>query len=269
MDVLELMREAALAGRNAIRRGASPNKKIRVERKADGSLLTRADGDSHKAVTACLRKHARHVPILSEEGETTGDLSRLNTGEWFVLDPLDGTTNFSRGIDLFSISLAYVVDGIPQAGLVLPVMEEHYFAALRGRPAEMVSLYDGRIVPLCCTETKRSLKKSMLCIACNFDDPRSRRQWRKWVKTLGPPTCHRLRIVESAALELCWLAQGKVDAYLHPSNKPWDIAAGVLIAAQAGARLYGKAGTPWRLVEPGLLAAPPRLAKEILARNLM
>lgn len=80
---------------------------------------------------------------------------------------------------------------------------------------------------------------------------------------LRPPTCFRVQDFESAALTLCWLAEGRIDAYLNPSDKAWDIAAGALIAREAGATVLGVTGQTWDLRRCGVVACAPGLADAI------
>lgn len=229
--------------------------------KSDGSLITDADIASEDVITEFLKHVWPDVPILSEEdGKTDIDITH---GDWFIVDPLDGTTNFSRNIRLSSVSIAYVVNGEPQAGIVMPIYDEHYYVAVKNKGSEIVNIKDGSNKSLKCIN--RPLEKSILSITCDQNNDESRKQWWKWMQILKPPVCFRLRIVESAALELCWLAEGKIDGYMHPSDKPWDVAAAELIIREAGATVYGINLDTWSLANNGILAFNPSVADAVLS----
>ena len=76
---------------------------------------------------------------------------------------------------------------------------------------------------------------------------------------MRPPTCFRLRMFQSSALELCLLAEGKIDGYLHPTDKPWDMAAAGLIVQEAGGRVFGIDGGPWSANSEGIIAVSPAI----------
>jgi myo-inositol-1(or 4)-monophosphatase len=258
--LIDRLIEAACAGRDAIIRTSRGAGLRNAEQKADGSLLTQADLASHDAIFAALARAFPNVPVLSEEGQAgRPDLLR---GQWLVVDPLDGTTNFSRGIPFYSATIAYVIDGQPEAGVVLPVTDNVCYAAARGAPSERIDLATGERAALRCVG--RPLNQSVLSITCDQVDAAARERWWRWMAALRPPTCFRLRLMEASALELCWLAAGRTDGYLHTNDKPWDMAAAGLIARQAGATLLSVDFSPWSLDACGVIAATPAIADAVV-----
>jgi len=249
-----------IAGLHAI--SSSTAKPNSAREKSDGGLVTKADMAASEAIIEAANHVFRTIPVHSEERQVSDWLSY---DEALVVDPLDGTTNFVHGLPFSSVSVALVRGGVPIAGVVAPLSGGWYFAA-KG---------SGSYFGPAAGETKgakrlryavRPLNRAVLNVSCDQNDEVSRHNWWDWLTRLRPPICFRLRIIESAAMELCWLASGHIDGYLHPSDKPWDLAAGALIAAEAGVELFSPLLTPWELSTPGIIALTPRIAPMVRAR---
>ena len=253
-SIIELLIRAADEGRRTIRHYAANGNPAKPGTKEDGSLLTEADLVSQKAICGFFSRNLPGIPILSEE--TTDYQIDISTGQWLVVDPLDGTTNFTRGIPFYSVTIAYVLDGTPRAGVVMPVARDYCYAAVKDDFAALVDDHFNRI-PIRCK--KRPLEESVLCVTCDYSNPAGREKWWQWMDKLRPPTCFRLRIIESSALELCLLAEGKIDGYLHPSDKPWDMAAAGPIVQEAGGRVFAIDGGPWLVNSEGIIAVSPAI----------
>lgn len=253
-STIELLIRAAGEGRRIVRHYAANEKPNKLGKKGDGSLLTEADLASQKAICGYLRKNLPGIPIISEE--SADFQTDISTGQWLVVDPLDGTTNFTRGIPFYSVTIAYVVDGTPRAGVVMPVAPDYCYAAVKDGFSALVDDHFNRI-PIRCKN--RPLKESVLCVTCDYSNPAGREKWWQWMDILRPPTCFRLRIIESSALELCLLAEGMIDGYLHPTDKPWDMAAAGLIVQEAGGKVFAIDGGPWSVNSEGIIAVSPAI----------
>jgi myo-inositol-1(or 4)-monophosphatase len=250
---IELLIQAAGQGRKIIRQYAE-KKPTKPGKKNDGSLLTKADLASQKAICDFLSRNLPGIPILSEESvDSKMDISK---GRWLIIDPLDGTTNYTRRIPFYSITIAYVVDGIPQAGVVMPPARDYCYAAVKDSIAAIIDDNFNKTTIRC---KNRPLKESVLCVTCDHSNPAGREKWWQWMDKLRPPTCFRLRIIESSALELCLLAEGKIDGYLHPTDKPWDMGAAGLIVRQAGGKIFDIDGGPWSINNEGIIAVSPAM----------
>ncbi|MBN2317098.1 MAG: hypothetical protein JXM79_24440, partial [Sedimentisphaerales bacterium] len=103
------------------------------------------------------------------------------------------------------------------------------------------------------------LEESILCVTCDYSVPSGRETWWQWLEKLRPPTCFRLRLFQSSALELCLLAEGKIDGYLHPTDNPWDMAAAGLIVQEAGGQVFGVDGGAWSVNKNGIIAVTPAI----------
>jgi len=253
-STIELLIRAADEGRRIVRHYAANEIPANPGKKDDGSLLTEADLASQKAICGFLGRNLPGIPILSEE--QTDFQTDISTGQWLVVDPLDGTTNFTRGIPFYSVTIAYVVDGTPRAGVVMPIARDYCYAAVKDDFAAKVDDHSNRI-PIQCKN--RPLEESVLCVTCDYSNPAGREKWWQWMDKLRPPTCFRLRIIESSALELCLLAEGKIDGYLHPTDKPWDMAAAGLIVQEAGGKVFDIDGGPWSVNSDGIIAVSPAI----------
>ena len=193
--------------------------------KRDGSIVTEADHAMQDQIQKLLADHWPRYDFLGEEmpRERHEKLTTAHgTGLW-CLDPLDGTSNFAAGIPFFSVSLALLVDGRPEIGLVYDPVRDECFLAQRGRGAWLNGISMGTSVPL-----GLPLRR---CIAV-VDFKRLDAELAAILST-HPPFGSQ-RNFGSSALDWCWLADGRFHVYLHGGQKLWDFAAGSLILAEAG-----------------------------------
>lgn len=200
-----------------------------VRRKADGSLVTAADIGLQQRICQDLTASWPRYGFLGEEmsgAEQQRLLQDPGPGLW-VLDPLDGTTNFVAGIPVFAVSLALVTGEGPQLGVVFDPSRRECFSAQRGRGAWL----DRRVLTV--PPFERGLERAVAIV--DF-------------KRLEAPLATRLvtrcpfasmRNFGSVALEWCWLARGRGHVYIHGGQKLWDYAAGSLILTEAGGAVSG------------------------------
>jgi myo-inositol-1(or 4)-monophosphatase len=191
--------------------------------KADGSLVTEADIESQRLVAGRLQQDYPHIGFLGEEMSVQQQESLLASGEpLFCLDPLDGTTNFVSGVPYFCISLSLMQAGHVTHGIVYDPLRDELFTAVSGSGAFL----NGK--QLLARESGLSLKQASALI--DF-------------KRLPPQLAARLvteipyasqRSFGSVALDLCWLAAGRVHLYLHGASSLWDYGAGSLVCSEAG-----------------------------------
>ena len=186
-------------------------------------VVTQTDLRTEELIRRRLREATPDAGVLGEEDETTQPGARL---QW-VIDPLDGTVNFLYGVPLFAVSIAAALDGEVVAGAVIDVLRGELFSAHLGGGAR---LDDEPIEVSSCALLANAL------VATGFS-------YRAQLRDVQGEVAHRilsrardLRCFGSAALELCWVACARVDAYYQSDTEIWDRAAGALIAAEAGAR---------------------------------
>lgn len=194
-----------------------------VDTKAsDIDLVTQVDRASEALITELILAARPHDGIVGEEGASIAGTSGV---EWLV-DPIDGTTSFFYGLPGFSVSIAARLDGQVVAGCVVaPAITTEYSAVL-GHGATM----NGE--PILCRDTS-SLAKALVGTGFAPDHERRTRQGQMFAVII--PQIRDIRRMGSAALDLCAVAAGQLDAYFEIGLSLWDYAAGVLIAAEAGA----------------------------------
>lgn len=210
---------------------------------AKGTLdvVTNADLAVEEAVKTFLTAETPEIGFLGEESGASSESSL----RW-TLDPVDGTVNFSRGLPTFAMSLA-LLDGASAVVAVTdaPRLDERYNAVLGAG-----STLNGRPIR---ARTSTGIDASIVCL----DDyaPGARHiPERAAIYAALAPNVLRVRTTGSAALDLAWLAAGRVDAVIMLSNKPWDTAPGVLLAKEAGAKVVDLRGDPHSTTSSSLLA---------------
>jgi myo-inositol-1(or 4)-monophosphatase len=186
-------------------------------------VVTQTDLRTEELIRRRLREATPEAGILGEEGETTQPGARL---QW-VIDPLDGTVNFLYGVPLFAVSIAAALDGEVVAGAVIDVLRGELFSAHLGGGARL----DGDPI-----EVSSCVLLPNALVATGFSYQAELRDVQGEVAHRVLSRARDLRCFGSAALELCWVACARVDAYFQRDTEIWDRAAGALIAAEAGAR---------------------------------
>jgi myo-inositol-1(or 4)-monophosphatase len=213
-------------------------------------VVTAADRAVERQVVAALRAVRPQDAVLGEEyGDSGGSDQPAAPGSvrWIV-DPIDGTVNYLYGLPQYAISLAAEIDGVVVAGVVRNSATGAEWTATRGAGA----FRDGQRLR-CSTET--DLGQALIATGFGYDSARRAHQAAVLAQLI--PQVRDIRRFGAAALDLCLAAEGAVDAYYEKGLAAWDLAAGGLIAAEAGLRVAGLAGAP-----PGpelVIAAPPAL----------
>jgi len=176
--------------------------------------------------------------------------------EWFV-DPLDGTVNYAHGIPFFTVSIAYAHNGQVVLGVIYDPMRDELFAAEQDRGGWL----NGRSLRV---SKVTELQRSLLVTGFPYDTWSTPHNNLENFGRFAKST-QGVRRLGSAALDLCYVAAGRFDGYWELSLKPWDIAAGGLIASEAGATVTTIDGQPDYIIPPcSLLAAPPEIHAKML-----
>jgi myo-inositol-1(or 4)-monophosphatase len=238
------LRAARAAGRIHLRRLS----RIKVTRKTNAiDLVTEADRESEQAIIRTLNRTFPDHAILAEE---SGANARQSAHRW-IIDPLDGTTNFAHGFPQFCVSIAHEHRGRLELALVFDALKRELFVAARGRGARL----NGRPIHVSATP---SLDRALLATGFPYD----RRERRNFYFTFWEAFMMRtqgVRRTGSAALDLCYVACGRVDAFWEFGLRPWDVAAGALIVAEAGGRVTNLDGSALDLDARKILASNGKL----------
>ena len=220
-DILELI---ALVRTVAQRELVPRFERMTQHTKADGSIVTEADLAMQSALQQHLQQRWPGFSFLGEEMEPKQQQALLNeaaSGLW-VVDPLDGTSNFSLGIPFYSVSVALIQERTIRLGLVYDPARDECFSAVSGQGAwlnqQRLDLNDAQQVQKL-TVALVDFKRLPEALA---------------MKLVASPPYKSQRSFGSVALDWCWLAAGRGDVYLHGKQKLWDYAAGHLILEEAG-----------------------------------
>ncbi|AEF40215.1 inositol monophosphatase family protein [Hoyosella subflava] len=220
--------------------------------------VTIVDSESEQLIRELLRKYRPDDAILGEEG---GGDAKDTVGVRWVVDPIDGTVNFMYGIRAYAVSVAAQIDGRSVAGAVVDVAADLLYSAATGQGATCRQGSSGAADPLSCS-AETSLSHALVATGFSYSAQHRRRQGELVASIL--PVVRDIRRIGSAALDLCMVASGQVDAHYEHSLNPWDWAAGSLIATEAGAVVKVPAAT-----ESGTshvtVAAAPGIATEFLS----
>ena len=257
-------RVAVAAGRLLIGSGGRPE--VVATKSSPTDVVTEADQAAEALIRDLIAEARPGDRILGEEGGETGSAGvkgRQGSVRWIV-DPLDGTVNYLYGLPDWAVSIAAEVDGAVVAGAVFVPRRDELYSARAGGGAWLSSgALDwrgedtGSPVRLACN---RDVPLAQALVATGFGYESGRRQVQADVLRAVLPRVRDIRRGGSAAADLCSVASGTVDAYYERGVNLWDIAAGGLVAAEAGAQITGLHGKP---PSPSMTiaAAPPLLGE--------
>ncbi len=220
-------------------------------KKGDKDLVTALDKQSEALIAQRIRAVYPHHKILAEEGATGGQDSAYT----WIVDPLDGTTNYAHAFPAFAVSIAVQYNQDLVCGVVFAPALNELYAASRGGGATL----NGRTISASTTdEVKRALVGSSFTY-----DPHEVGQWSRantFIRTM-----QALRNIGSAALELCYVADGRFDAYLQPGLSAWDMAGAAVIIQEAGGKVTNYQGKPLDVHKKQIVASNGRLHDQVIA----
>jgi myo-inositol-1(or 4)-monophosphatase len=226
--------------------------KTQTTRKSNAlDLVTEADKEAEAAVIAIIRRAFPDQAILAEESGASEQQSRHR----WIIDPLDGTTNFAHGFPAFCVSIAYEHRGRVQLGVVLDALRKELFTARRGKGARLNDK------PMRVSEAN-TLATALLATGFPYDRRERRRFYLAFCEDMMTRV-EGVRRAGSAALDLASVACGRLDGFWEFGLKPWDIAAGSLLVEEAGGKVTNMDGTPLNLTGAQLLASNRRLHHEM------
>ncbi len=225
---------------------------LEIQHKGEIDLVTEADRASEHAILSRLRSAFPDHAVLAEE---SGGTARASPWLW-VVDPLDGTTNFAHGFPVFAVSIALLHEGQRMLGVVYDVMRDELFTARRGEGAFL----NGR--PIRVSRTPR-LAEALLVTGFPYDRQESPfDNTREFVGLLK--RCHGVLRVGSAALDLASVAAGRLDGYWEFRLSPWDLSAGALLVEEAGGRVTTPQGEPLPALGVDVVATNGHIHDELL-----
>jgi myo-inositol-1(or 4)-monophosphatase len=243
------MRAARAAGKIHLKRLS----RITVNRKSNSiDLVTEADRESEAAVIEIIHRSFPTHAILAEE---SGASTHQSDHRW-IIDPLDGTTNFAHGYPQFCVSIAYEMRGRVQLGVVFDALKKECWVAQRGKGAQL----NGKPIRV---STTPNLGASLLCTGFPYD----RRERRRFYLSFWEEFMTRVQGVRrtgSAALDLVYVASGRIDGFWEFGLKAWDVAAGALIVEEARGRVTNMDGSTLDMDAANILATNGRVHSEMV-----
>lgn len=250
--LLNIAIAAARSAGDIINRHADQVEHLKVNAKSANDLFSEVDVKAEQAIIYHIKKnYPDHGIIAEESGTDNPDAETV-----WIIDPLDGTTNYLHGYPLYSVSIAIRVKNRIEHGVVYDPLRHECFSASRGRGAQ---LNDRRIR----VSKQTQLSASLLASGFPFRNPAlAERFLPTFTNLIGK--CMGVRRTGSAALDLAYLACGRVDGYWEFNLRPWDIAAGVLLVREAGGLVSDLQGGEDFLKTGDVVAATPKVFKSLI-----
>lgn len=228
---------------------------LHIEKKGAIDLVTEVDREVERMFRALIAARFPDHAILAEEFETRGDRDGTSRCTW-VFDPVDGTTNYAHGLPIFCSAAALEIDGVPAVAAVYDPSRRELFTAERGVGAWLngaplsVSRADVLIDSLLCTGfpyTVHDESRRLLDVFAAFLE-----------------TARAVRRLGSAAIDLCYVAAGRLDGFWEMQLNPWDISAGALLVVEAGGTVTDLSGGPFASRRGEILASNGRIHQQMV-----
>jgi myo-inositol-1(or 4)-monophosphatase len=251
MDFLSIAREAALRAGTLLRENVDRPREISY--KGEINLVTEMDRRSERAVVEVIRAAFPDHSILAEE---EAKIEGGSSYRW-VIDPLDGTTNYAHGYPNFAVSIALERSGEVIAGVVYDPLRDELFSAEQGAGATL----NGRSLHVSAAD---SLIRSLLATGFPYDRATSEKNNLNYFRELLMAS-QEVRRSGSASLDLCSVAAGRLDGYWELKLHPWDVAAGSLIVREAGGMVSDFSGTRFSIHDKEILASNGRIHAQMLS----
>jgi myo-inositol-1(or 4)-monophosphatase len=234
-------RELAVGAGGILRRGF--NRALRVQYKGRIDPVTEYDLKAEQYITGKISRRYPHHAILTEEGSAVGERSDY----LWVIDPLDGTVNFAHGFPIYCVSIALQYQGVSVVAAVYDPERTEMFWAHQGSNAYL----NGRTIAV---TTESKLERALLATGFAYDIGTAKRNNLGLFARMAKKA-QGIRRPGSAAIDLCWLACGRIDGFWELKLHPWDTAAAKLIVEAAGGEISRISGAPYTIFDPDLLAS--------------
>ena len=245
-----LLNVAVMASRRAgavLGRNFKKLKKLKVEMKGHNDYVSEADHLAEAAIINVIHKHYPEHAILAEESGASGESDTV-----WIIDPLDGTTNYLHGLPVFCVSIAVQVNGRMEHAVVYDPMREELFTATRGSGAQL----DEHKIRV---SGNKELQHSLIGTGFPYRD--SNIPLPPYMKMLQTVLIHTsgVRRTGAAALDLCYVAAGRLEGFWETGLQKWDLAAGALIIREAGGIISGMDGSEDFLDTGHVLTGSPKI----------
>jgi myo-inositol-1(or 4)-monophosphatase len=229
---------------------------LQITNKSELDLVTESDLVSERLIIDRIKTYYPRHAILAEESGASAPEDRETESEWlWIIDPLDGTTNYAHGYPCFCVSMGLQHKGRMEVGVIYDPMRDEMFTAERGSGASL----NGRRIQVSAT---RNLSSALLCTGFPYD-VRERSEFARHFANFIM-NAQGVRRDGAAALDLAYVACGRFDGFWEEGLKPWDVAAGTLLVEEAGGRVSNYAGEPLSIYVPPIVASNGLLHEQMM-----
>lgn len=275
-EALELAENLSIAAAKLLLKKQKTLKSLKITNKEAQGVASNADFESEKLIIKGIKKKYPDHYILAEESayaEFKGEMSRyefLKTKEWvWIIDPLDGTNNYLNGLDYYGVCIALAHYGKPVMGLVLRPKTKECFFALKNKGARVRYFSEDftkslKVTKLQNKKATKKLKDSLLVTGFVTEKGQVFEAEFAMFKDLMSKS-RGIRRMGSAALDLCYVAQGQFDCFWEKGLSSWDVAASGLICMEAGLKVSDYKDRPFHPFQESIIAATPTIHKEMLS----
>ncbi|NND81946.1 MAG: inositol monophosphatase [Gammaproteobacteria bacterium] len=255
-EYLQLAEHAARQAGAHINQSAARVGELTVEQKGLHDYVSEVDREAERRIAQLVAEHFSDHVILGEE---FGAGKALGQDITWVVDPLDGTTNFLRGIAHYAVSIAVLQDKQPICGVVYDPCKDEMFSALKGQGASL----NGQPISV---SNSTGIEGALLATGVPYGGPtlQTLDPFVETVRSLMAQRTSGIRRLGAAALDLAYVAAGRYEGFWEANLSIWDIAAGALIVQEAGGQVTDLAGENGYLSSGNILAATPAVHKDIL-----
>jgi myo-inositol-1(or 4)-monophosphatase len=225
--------------------------KLKVDQKGHNDYVSDADLAAEKAVINCILKHYPDHAILAEESGVQGESDTV-----WIIDPLDGTTNYLHGFPVFAVSIGVQVNGRMEHGVVYDPLRQELFTASRGQGAHL----EGRRIRV---SGQKQLERAL--VGTGFPYRQADTDLQPYLEMLGKVvrSTSGVRRPGAAALDLAYVAAGRLDAFWETGLAPWDLAAGSLLIREAGGMVTGLDGSETFMDSGHILTGTPKIYRDL------
>ena len=231
---------------------AKLTQKHKIHYKGKINLVTEADKMSEDLIIGAINRKFPDHGILSEESPAITGAGKLR----WIIDPLDGTTNYAHGYPVFCVSIALEKEGKVILGVVYDPMRDEMFVAQHGKGAYL----NGKKISV---SPLKNISRSLLATGFPYDIRESKNNNLDYFNSMAV-NVQAIRRAGAAALDLAHLAAGRFDGFWELKLKPWDTAAGCLLVTEAGGSISDIKGKKWNLYSPDLLASNGLIHKQMI-----
>ena len=248
-SVINIFEEAVRKAGKRLLRDFGEIENLQIHSKSLGDFVTNADLKTEQILLETLQYYYPESTYISEEkGKINGN------DEIIVIDPIDGTTNFIHGIPFIGIVVARIVDNEITDGVIFNPIINDFFWASKGKGA------------WCNNKRLRVSKRNILADSViGTGIPHANRTYKNYLNEIEQITtkCSGLRRMGSAAIDLAYVASGKLDAFWERNLNLWDVSSGVLLVREAGGKVTEPRGNPWNILSKDILASNSSLHETI------